>query len=283
VNSTPSLAFLAILMIALVANVALLMQPEPSLLYIQDGTSGSLALLENGEPEQYTLTLNGITPLSAYYSNDLNHLPGRIRTRNFIRIEGLFESVDPPEAVVILTDPNSDLGMNDVAVELRYPRYNPDLQQLSYDVVILDHATSPGLRAWQTELDAMLPESFGAVRIVIDRASFQLDNIQWTFVLSSESGEPMADVALTLDYTRLSGAVFSKTQLTNINGEVTFSLPSTFSVAALLTYSSDINSLDELSIYSIPITARCSGTFNLLFGDEPEEGQSLTLPCGVGN
>jgi hypothetical protein len=84
-----------------------------------------------------TLTLQGITPSTLYFSDRPERVVGQLTTEQFVDDWGLgpdsFES-DPPNAV--LTFPTADGSLADVVLELSSPRL--DDGSLSYSVELLD-------------------------------------------------------------------------------------------------------------------------------------------------
>lgn len=99
-----------------------------------------------------TLTIEGVSPSTLYFSDRPQRVVGHITTEQFVDDWSLgpnsFES-DPPNAV--LTFPEADGALDDVVVELSSPRLSNDA--LSYTVQVLEG--SP-------------PEAAGACSLFID-------------------------------------------------------------------------------------------------------------------
>lgn len=281
-SSHPSWIFLALLGTVLIINIMLLNQPEPSVLFIQEAFDGSFVPANDGDPSEFVLTLNTISPIGVFLTDQLNLPTGRIRTTNFIRIEGLFEKEDPPHAVILLLnaeDENQDV----LSVKLYNPRHDPEQQRLTYDAIVTDDVHTKGFESWRSRLDNSLPESFGRVRLIIDRLSFELENIIWTIEIVDGSGNAVPDIEFSLNFTTLAGEEQSRTRTTDSSGIVRFAIPSTFNLEALLSYSVSLDSEAQSEVYTVPITARCSGSFRIEYGRIFAEGETLTLPCPIGS
>jgi hypothetical protein len=99
-----------------------------------------------------TLTIEGVTPSTLYFSDRPKRVVGHVTTEQFVEDWGLgpnsFES-DPPNAV--LTFPQADGALDDVVVQLSFPSLSND--SLSYTIKVLEGS---------------LPEVAGACSLFID-------------------------------------------------------------------------------------------------------------------
>ena len=99
-----------------------------------------------------TLTIEGVTPSTLYFSDRPQRVVGHVTTEQFVNDWGLgpnsFES-DPPNAV--LTFPEADGTLDDVVVQLSFPSLSNDT--LSYTIKVLEGS---------------LPEAAGACSLFID-------------------------------------------------------------------------------------------------------------------
>ena len=99
-----------------------------------------------------TLTIEGVTPSTLYFSDRPQRVVGHVTTEQFVNDWGLgpnsFES-DPPNAV--LTFPEADGTLDDGVVQLSFPSLSNDT--LSYTIKVLEGS---------------LPEAAGACSLFID-------------------------------------------------------------------------------------------------------------------
>ncbi|MGZ4708244.1 MAG: hypothetical protein ACXWBN_05835 [Acidimicrobiales bacterium] len=99
-----------------------------------------------------TLTIEGVTPSTLYFSDRPERVVGHVTTEQFVDDWSLgpnsFES-DPPNAV--LTFPEADGTLDDVVVELSSPHLSNDT--LSYTIKVLEGS---------------LPDAAGACSLFID-------------------------------------------------------------------------------------------------------------------
>ena len=100
-----------------------------------------------------TLTLQGITPSTLYFSDRPQRVVGHMTTTDFVDLwdegENSFE-IDPPNAVLAFLEPGED-APDDAVVVIRHPRLSDG--QLSYSIEVLE---------------GVLPDRSGPVTLFID-------------------------------------------------------------------------------------------------------------------
>jgi len=100
-----------------------------------------------------TLTLQGITPSTLYFSDRPRRVVGHMTTTDFVDLwdegENSFE-IDPPNAVLAFLEPGED-APDDAVVVIRHPRLSDG--QLSYSIEVLE---------------GVLPDRSGPVTLFID-------------------------------------------------------------------------------------------------------------------
>ena len=100
-----------------------------------------------------TLTLQGITPSTLYFSDRPQRVVGHMTTTDFVDLwdegENSFE-IDPPNAVLAFLAPGED-APDDAVVVIRHPRLSDG--QLSYSIEVLE---------------GVLPDRSGPVTLFID-------------------------------------------------------------------------------------------------------------------
>jgi hypothetical protein len=90
-----------------------------------------------------TLTLEGVTPSTLYFSDRPERVAGQMATTDFVDLWGAGENsfeTDPPNAVLSFLEPGGEVP-EDAVVVIREPRLEDD--RLSYSVEILEGAV-PG-------------------------------------------------------------------------------------------------------------------------------------------
>ena len=101
-----------------------------------------------------TLTLEGVTPSTLYFSDRPERVVGHLTTEQFVDDWGLgpnsFES-DPPNAVLTFADPEGTL--EDVVVELRSPRL--DDGKLTYSIDVLEGSLPAAAAACSLFIDPL--------------------------------------------------------------------------------------------------------------------------------
>lgn len=108
---------------------------EPTYLYVQTATSGSLVPIG----DTWTLTLNDVAPDTVYFSDRPAREAGREPTVDFISdwSEGDDSFAEnPPNAALDFIDNTG--GQQVLVVELVAADYNPNTSTLTYEVIILD-------------------------------------------------------------------------------------------------------------------------------------------------
>jgi hypothetical protein len=87
-----------------------------------------------------TLTLEGVTPSTLYFSDRPQRVTGHMATSDFVDLWGAGENsfeTDPPNAVLSFLEPGGEVP-EDVVVVIREPRLEDG--QLSYSIEVLDGA-----------------------------------------------------------------------------------------------------------------------------------------------
>ncbi len=154
--------FLAVLVFAVVKINTLCPNSEitakqPTFLYVQTAHSGTLS--SSREDGKRTLKLQGVSPVTAYFSERPNKLTGHESTEEFISewSEGEDSFGDsPPNAALDIIGNNSQ---SIAIVELMSAKYDSTTQTLEYEILMLEDETAGNI-----------PESFGEVALFIDSA-----------------------------------------------------------------------------------------------------------------
>lgn len=140
---------------------------DASYLYVQYSSTGSFVLVGDGDPNHYTLTLSDVVPVTTYFSERPERIAGTLSIEEFIGIEDLFDAEDPPNAAVTAINP-TDGTEGIVIVELRDPVYDWQLDNLFYDVILLEESDSRGLGPWQRQSGEALPRNLERINVFID-------------------------------------------------------------------------------------------------------------------
>ncbi len=135
-----------------------------SYLFVQNAASGTFT--SNGD-ETYTLTMNGVSSQTIYFSDRPKRDAGQIDMQTYLN-SGCFDNANPPNAAIDVL--NGEEGSDVVIVELLDPVYNSDTATLQYTVRILEDANH-SVASLNERNDASIPASFGAVAVFIDDCS----------------------------------------------------------------------------------------------------------------
>ena len=116
---------------------------EPTFLYVQTAHSGTLSA-EKADGTR-TLTLNNVSPVTAFFSERPDRETGHQSTAEFIQEwnvgEDSFET-NPPNAALDILDKNSQ---SIAVLELINATYDSTTSSLEYEVVVLDDETNSSL------------------------------------------------------------------------------------------------------------------------------------------
>ncbi|MGC4105800.1 MAG: hypothetical protein QM753_05490 [Thermomicrobiales bacterium] len=139
----------------------------PSFLFVQSAATGSFtaSTTSSAGTGTHTLTLNGHTGGTIYFSDRPERIFGNAPTGRFL--EGIgFGEADPPNAALVVSSENDQQSV--VVLELLNPAYDRDSGTLTYDANILTDYQGDGL-SWQAnQRDTEIPESFAASSLFID-------------------------------------------------------------------------------------------------------------------
>jgi hypothetical protein len=150
---------------------------SPSFLFLQQAQSGTFELANNGNPDEYMLTLENVWPETTYFSDRPQRISGTMSNEEFLGLDGMFSIDNPPNAAVVLSDASSEEDV--ILVELMNPQYDPAAGRLIYTVKLLNDEVSAGLKNWRARKDQSLPNSFSHVTLFIDNdytLGIELDN-----------------------------------------------------------------------------------------------------------
>ena len=139
---------------------------EAKFLFIQSAQSGSVSEVN---ATTSTLELNDVSDKTILFSDRPDRIVGSANTTDFIGNWSIGENnfaVDPPNAVLILDDPEERQEF--AVIELFNPEYDPEANTLKYDI-IAENATTT------TTID--LPTEFGQSTLVIDDDDSPRDSI----------------------------------------------------------------------------------------------------------
>jgi hypothetical protein len=133
-------------------------------IFLQEGTNGSFVKDGSGN---YTLTITGVIPYTVYFSDRPARDAGFAQMKQFLN-EFNFDPRDPPNAAVMLRDGEEDSDM--IVVELTMPQYDETNSTLIYTASILNdyEFKSEWAKDLLSRADSSIPETFGAVSLVID-------------------------------------------------------------------------------------------------------------------
>ena len=203
----------------------------PALLFVQQAERGTFDPLEAEGPNAFTLTLQDVTPRTVYFADRPDRISGTIAADAFAGLETLFLPDDPPNAAVVIHEPESDTE-DVVIVELMNPRYDEASTSFSYDVVVLDEVTE-GLRNFEEDRDASPPSNLESpVSVFIDDATpascndvYSWDNTTIDVTVEDDSsGQPLEGARVALFGTS-SPDTPSATRTTDATGVARFSVP----------------------------------------------------------
>jgi hypothetical protein len=131
---------------------------------VQSFRAGTLAP-KPGEAEVYTLTLEGATGQTIYFSDRPARRVGLVPTEALLEQLG-FTPADPPNAALVAQTPE---GEEVVVVELFDPRYDETAETLVYDARLLADYAGGGLVDFAPrEVGATPAPSFEAAHLFID-------------------------------------------------------------------------------------------------------------------
>jgi len=136
-------------------------KPVPvSLLFVQMATSGSFTETDDG----YSLVLEGINPLTVYFTDRPNRIAGHMSTEELVNKwpsgNDSFEK-DPPNAVMAIVEP--DGTQNAITIALTNPVYDLETMTLQYTAYIIKDEVDAA-----EQVDVSFPEEFGDVALFID-------------------------------------------------------------------------------------------------------------------
>ncbi len=135
-----------------------------SYLFVQNATSGTF--VSNGD-ETYTLTMNGVSSQTIYFSDRPERKVGQIEMQTFLDTM-CFASPNPPNAAIEIMNGAED---NDVIIaELLNPVYNNNAATLQYTARILKDANH-SIADFNERNDVSIPTSFESVALFIDDCS----------------------------------------------------------------------------------------------------------------
>jgi hypothetical protein len=132
-----------------------------SYLFVQSGTSGSF--VDDGSGN-YTLTIQGVSPQTIYFSDRPERDVGQISMQKFLT-RGCFNSDNPPNAAITLM--NADEKNDVIVVELLHPVYDATTATLQYTAHILKD-TNLSVSSINERRDDSIPDTFDAVALFID-------------------------------------------------------------------------------------------------------------------
>ena len=135
-----------------------------SYLFVQNATSGTFT--SNGD-ETYTLTMNGVSSQTIYFSDRPERDAGQIDMQTYLN-SGRFNDTNPPNAAIDVL--NGEEGSDVAIVELFNPVYDSDAATLQYTARILEDA-SHSVAVFNERRDASIPTTFDAVALFIDDCS----------------------------------------------------------------------------------------------------------------
>jgi hypothetical protein len=139
---------------------------SPSFLYVQQAEQATFQPAGGDVPDSYTLMLQNVAPRTVYFSDRPDRVSGSLATEAFVRLETLFSPDDPPNAAVVISEPQGE-DEDVVIVELREPRYEQETRTFSYEALVIDEV-SEGLRNWEQRQDQSLPARVGHLSLYID-------------------------------------------------------------------------------------------------------------------
>ena len=129
-------------------------------LFVQNAHSGSFVPVE-GEENLYTLTMEGVSPQTIYFSDRPKRDVGQVPMGKFLDELGFVEA-NPPNAALDMLEINEV-----VVVELFNPEYSPEEKRLQYRAIVLeqpDHSYA----VFNEKHDQEIPAEFGSVALFID-------------------------------------------------------------------------------------------------------------------
>ena len=133
-------------------------------IFIQEASNGSFV---NDSLGNYTLTLNEVVPYTMFFADRPGRDAGFAPMDKFLKGFN-FGINNPPNAAIILPDENDSSDM--VVVELTNPKYNNISRTLTYNARQLKEYSfkSGWFQDQLSKVDALIPERFGRVILVID-------------------------------------------------------------------------------------------------------------------
>jgi len=135
-----------------------------SYLFVQNATSGTFT--SNGD-ETYTLTMNGVSSQTIYFSDRPKRDVGQVDMQTFLN-SGCFNDANPPNAAIDVLNVGEE---NDVViVELLDPVYDSDAATLRYTARIVEDANH-SVTTLNERNDGSIPASFDSVALFIDDCS----------------------------------------------------------------------------------------------------------------
>ena len=141
-------------------------QADPMFLFVQPFDTGAWAP-KDGEDGVYTLTLTGAAANTIYFSDRPERIVGLSPTQTFL--DGLgFTPENPPNAALVAPREDGE-GQEILVIELLNPRYNAQIETLTYDARVLADYGEHGLaHLANQQQDYEIGEAFGAGSLFID-------------------------------------------------------------------------------------------------------------------
>lgn len=133
-----------------------------SLLFVQEGGSGSLIPIDDGN---FTLTMNDVVPYTLYFSDRPDRIAGFYPMEKFI--SGFDWNLSPNAAISLAGVKKSEDTM---IVELSNPTYDAAGKTMEYTVHLLKNYNGDKLKEFAVKSDANLPEKLGKIALFIDNS-----------------------------------------------------------------------------------------------------------------
>jgi hypothetical protein len=147
---------------------------EVEVLYVQTFSSAMIQP-DAEDPETFTMTLEGSTGQTVYFSDRPERLVGRLTDEQFLDSRA-FDPADPPNAAIITGSGDAETIL---IVELTEPSYDATTTAVTYAAQVLrgqpEDDTLASLAARKTE--SGLGDSLGPVTLFIDQGACQPDNV----------------------------------------------------------------------------------------------------------
>jgi hypothetical protein len=139
---------------------------KPTALFTQTFEAGTWRP-KPGEPNAYTLTLEGVSAETVGFTDRPERLAGVAPTQAFLNKLG-FTPANPPNAALVAA-PTGGGAQDVLVIELRHPVYDAQARTLTYDAAVVPNYTGTGLAALaQHQRDFAFAGRFGAGGLFID-------------------------------------------------------------------------------------------------------------------